>query len=123
MKKTLAILLSLALLITAIPFATAMANTYDTAAAFYETETWATSQKKPTVTATQVQIAAPQYQNMVATLTLKPNTTYNFSVDFACNPLVIPNILLEFIAVKLCCTTINFSSLNLKCERRILASD
>lgn len=84
MKKTLAILLSLALLITAIPFATAMADTYSTTADFYNAENWTSSYVGNFSVGTDyVQQAAPQWTNIVATLTLKPNTTYEFSVDYA----------------------------------------
>lgn len=62
---------------------TPVAPTYSTVEDFYKAETWTQSGKKPTVSADQVSIAAPAYQNMVATLTLKPNTTYQFSVDYA----------------------------------------
>lgn len=58
------------------------APTYSTAEDFYKAETWTQSGKTPTVSADQVSIAAPAYQNMVATLKLKPNTTYEFSVAY-----------------------------------------
>lgn len=78
MKKTLAILLSLALLITAIPFATAMAVT--SVEDFYNLDNWTASNGNDCLStdgSTKVQHNWIVTHNSQFALTLKPNTKYN----------------------------------------------
>lgn len=85
MKKTLAILLSLALLITAIPFATAMANsTYTTAADFYTTSNWVGTNISGDGS-TFIDMTYLRFQERTFAMTLKANTTYTLSFKLTGN--------------------------------------
>ncbi len=81
MKKTLAILLSLALLITAIPFATASANTYTTATDFYTLSNWVgpSSSNASADGSTYIEMGYLRGQERTFAMTLKANTVYTLS--------------------------------------------